>query len=77
VSIPAPVYYADLAAYRAKVHASGLQDYELGSSSDVSSVASGQSPLHQTDNTHEENKCKTYEQLINVLPNQKEKLYFC
>ncbi len=74
VSIPAPVYYADLAAYRAKVHVSGLQDYELGASSDVSSVMSGDSGR---DVTLEESKIKTYEKMIEVLPNQKQRLYIC
>ncbi len=70
VSIPAPVYYADLAAYRAKVHASSLQDSELSSSG---SVTSGNS---ERDAANEENKIKAYENLIKVSPNQKLKLYF-
>ncbi len=70
VSIPAPVYYADLAAYRAKVHASALQDSQLSSSHSVTSSDSGK------DDTHEENKIRTYENLIKVLPNQKQRLYF-
>jgi len=75
VSIPAPVYYADLAAYRAKIHASGFQDYELGGqASDVSSSTSGDSGR---DNTHEESKIKSYEQLIKVNPNQRQRLYYC
>jgi eukaryotic translation initiation factor 2C len=70
VSIPAPVYYADLAAYRAKVHASALQDSELSSSDSVTSGDSGR------DAANEENKIKAYENLIKVLPNQKLRLYF-
>lgn len=64
VSIPAPVYYADLAAYRAKVHASAYSEY----GSDRMSVMS---------DSGDEKTIKTYEDRIKVLVKQKEKLYYC
>ena len=64
VSIPAPVYYADLAAYRAKVHAS----FHLNPS-DITSVVS--------DDGGDELQIRSCADMIKVSANQKEKLYFC
>ncbi|XP_054163595.1 protein argonaute-3-like [Oppia nitens] len=65
VSIPAPVYYADLAAYRAKVHAMGRPDQ----SDTVSEQGGG-------DDERSDDMINTYRNFINVNPTQKLKLYY-
>lgn len=67
VSIPAPVYYADLAAYRAKVHASTVTD-------EMSDTASN---LSFGGDQRENEKINNYRAVINVPESQKQRLYFC
>ena len=67
VSIPAPVYYADLAAYRAKVHASTLDDMSE-TASDIGSEGGDQ---------RENDRIETYKNAITVTESQRERLYFC
>ena len=65
VSIPAPVYYAHLAAFRAKVHAYTV----LRDGSDSASLSSGQSG-------HRPVEVDMFTDAINVNESQRENLYF-
>ncbi|XP_054163596.1 protein argonaute-1-like [Oppia nitens] len=66
VSIPAPVYYADLAAYRAKVHAMARPDQ-----SDTASTVS-----KQGGGDEKRDAINIYEEYIEVNNSQKQKLYY-
>ncbi|CAG2108006.1 unnamed protein product [Medioppia subpectinata] len=74
VSLPAPVFYADLAAYRAKVLISGLQR-----GSDTASVVSsgGEGDGEDGGGDAPQELYTDLQSRINVNSVQKEKLYFC